>query len=130
MSNQLQEKSIFLSAKSIKQQAQLMVNADEIDKAIQTINEVLTERKQEVIRLKEEAEAKKAALELAVKSLQDQGISKDMIASFLGVAAVKTSPSKKNKYEKDGVSWSGKGKRPAVFLGLSDDELKQFEVTQ
>lgn len=128
MSNQLQEKSIFLSAKSIKQQAQLMVNADEIDKAIQTINEVLTERKQEVIRLKEESEAKKAALELAVKSLQDQGISKDMIASFLGVAAVKTSPSKKNKYEKDCIQWSGKGKRPEVFSGLNADELKQYEV--
>ncbi len=125
------EKSIFLSAKLIRHHASLMTKESEVDTAIEVVSKILQERKEEIAKEKKEDATRKAALEKAVKELQSKGVSKDMIASFLGFAKTESVNDKaKKRFVKDGVSWSGRGKAPAAFSGIGREELFQYEVKE
>jgi DNA-binding protein H-NS len=62
--------------------------------------------------------------EKILKNMEEQGID----LGFLKDIKEKMSRSEiaKVKYVKGGVTWSGQGRRPAPFKGLSDIELERF----
>lgn len=125
----MESKSIFLTKRLLLANAASLSKEADVDLAIEMVNKILTDRKAEIIKAKKEESERKEALENAVKELQSKGISKDMIAQFLGIAGEdKQVKEGVVKYLKDGVSWSGRGKAPSVFAGISKDELEAFKV--
>lgn len=88
------------------------------------ILDVLIEEQKKKIQLQLEQEA---SIKSMLAELTAKGISKESILSVIGVP-VPVEEKPKAKYVKDGVEWSGRGKPPKVFTGLSKEELSAYQV--
>lgn len=64
-----------------------------------------------------------------LSELLDEGIELDFIEQMIAEKKDNsTNDESQTIYEKDGVGWSGRGRRPKVFQGLSPAELEQFRI--
>lgn len=86
----------------------------------------LTDLLDERVREEEERavadEARRAIAMTALKDLQEQGIDFNMLKEV----QEQSSPGAQARYVKDGVPWTGQGRRPAPFKGLSALQLERF----
>lgn len=96
----------------------------EMEEIFERFKAVLDERRQE----EQERDARDVRLAKEAQSIlgkmAEKGIDIDVLTDLheKGVGGLNT----KVKYIKDGVTWSGKGRRPQPFKGLSDYELERY----
>lgn len=103
---------------------------DELSEIVDRLKGVLDERiKEEAEREAKEAE-KQARARLILQDMENQGIDFEVLQQVRDQQSQHhAGGSSKTKYIKDGVSWTGQGRRPAPFKGLSDFELEKHRVS-
>ena len=103
---------------------------DELSEIVDRLKGVLDERvKEEEERKAKEAE-KQARARSILQDMESQGIDFQVLQEVRDQQNQQRSGgSSKTKYIKDGVSWTGHGRRPAPFKGLSDFELEKHRVS-
>lgn len=72
-----------------------------------------------------EAELKKDAESILIE-MAEKGIDVDLLREVQQGQSSTSPGTAKVKYVKDGATWSGQGRRPAPFKGLSDYELERY----
>lgn len=100
------------------------LSVEELTDILERVKDVLAERVEEE---KERAEREAAIKERAVSIL------KEMEATGVDIKTLKeiqerleSAGGSKVRYVKDGATWSGQGRRPAAFKGLTDLELEKY----
>lgn len=100
------------------------LSVEELTEILERVQDVLAERIQEE---KERAEREAAIKEKAVsilKEMEEKGVD---IKTLKEIQDQRDSTSgSKVRYVKDGATWTGQGRRPAAFKGLSDLELEKY----
>ncbi|EGA8339571.1 H-NS family nucleoid-associated regulatory protein [Edwardsiella piscicida] len=80
-----------------------------------------------------EVECKRREEDEKERRSRAEKIMNDMISSgvdieFLSEVFTSKSEGSNAKYVKDGITWSGYGRRPEAFKGLTDIELERFRI--
>lgn len=97
----------------------------DMSEMLERFRSVLNERIQE-----EEEKAEREALlkkdaQHILSEMAEKGIDVDLLREVQQQGS-STDSSSKVKYVKDGSTWTGKGRRPPPFKGLSDYELEKY----
>lgn len=97
--------------------------AEMLERFKAVLDERIAEEEEKAAR---DAELKKEAenilSEMALKGINVE-LLKEVQLGYSGSAVAKA------KYVKDGITWTGQGRRPAPFKGLSDYELEKYRKT-
>lgn len=97
----------------------------EMSDIIERLQSFLEEKKiEENERFAREDELRKEAQAILDEMMQ-KGINVELLKD-LQQQAEQNSTGSKVKYVKDGLTWSGQGRRPTPFKGLSDYELEKY----
>lgn len=100
------------------------LSVEELAEILERVQDVLAERVQEE---KERAEKEAVIMEKAVSILKDMEAKGVDIKTLKEIQEQRESTSgSKVRYVKDGATWTGQGRRPAPFKGLSDLELEKY----
>ena len=100
------------------------LSVEELTEILERVQDVLAERIQEE---KERAEREAAIKEKAVsilKEMEEKGVDIKTLKEIQGQRD--STSGSKVRYVKDGATWTGQGRRPAAFKGLSDLELEKY----
>ncbi|EOW9487327.1 H-NS family nucleoid-associated regulatory protein [Vibrio cholerae] len=87
---------------------------------------VLNELEEEYKKREEEEKEKRAQAERIMSDMESCGVDINLLNEMY---TSKSEPDNA-KYSKDGVSWSGQGRRPDAFKGLGHVELERFRIPQ
>lgn len=101
------------------------VSVEELKEILERLEGVLEEK---IVEDKERAEKDAARIEKSIsilREMEELGVDIETLKKVKSQQEL-TRSGAKVKYVKDGSSWSGQGRRPAAFKGLSDIELEQY----
>jgi len=102
------------------------VSARELEEILGRIQEVLAEKKAEEAKRDEEDSQRMERASKILKEMDEQGVDLNTLQELMAQPPENTSSGAKVRYIKDGVPWSGMGRRPEAFKGLSDLDLERF----
>lgn len=102
------------------------VSARELEEILGRIQEVLAEKKAEEAKRDEEDSQRMERASKILKEMDEQGVDLNILQELMAQPPENTSSGAKVRYIKDGVPWSGMGRRPEAFKGLSDLDLERF----
>lgn len=126
----------LLRKNSLRKQCQ-SVGADEIEKVIADLTDILEERRAEEAALLEQNRAKLEAIEAIRQKMREAGIALDELTGITE-SAPKSRKEVKAKYQITDASgqthaWTGRGRTPAVFAdymasrGITKDQLPTID---
>lgn len=99
---------------------------DELKDMVDRFQQVYEER----LKLEKEKEAERRIKEEKVrailKQMEEEGVEFDALAKIREQLLVESG---RYKFVKDGALWTGQGRRPAPFKGLSPAELEHFRIS-
>ena len=96
---------------------------------LERFKSVLDERiAEEEEKAAKDAELKKEA-ENILSEMAQKGIDVELLKELQQQQGSSGTAASKVKYVKDGTTWTGQGRRPAPFKGLSDYELEKYRKT-
>ncbi|HGS4434380.1 TPA: H-NS family nucleoid-associated regulatory protein [Vibrio cholerae] len=99
---------------------------DEVREIIDRMKGVFNELEEEYKKREEEEKEKRAQAERIMSDMESCGVD----ISLLNEMFTNKSEPDNAKYSKDGVSWSGQGRRPDAFKGLGAVELERYRIPQ
>lgn len=99
---------------------------DEVRGIIDRMTGVLNELEGEYKKREEDEKEKRAQAERIMNDMESCGVD----ISLLNEMFTSKSEPDNAKYSKDGVSWSGQGRRPDAFKGLGAVELERYRIPQ
>ncbi|NHB63600.1 H-NS family histone-like protein [Photorhabdus sp. RW14-46] len=99
---------------------------DEVREIIDRMKGVLIELEEEYRKREEEEREKRAQAERIMSDMESCGVDISLLNEMF---SSKSEPDNA-KYSKDGVFWSGQGRRPDVFKGLGAVELERYRIPQ
>ncbi len=99
---------------------------DEVREIIDRMKGVLNELEEEYKKREEEEREKRAQAARIMSDMKSCGVDINLLNEMF---TSKSEPDN-TKYLKDGVSWSGQGRRPDAFKGLGAVELERYRIPQ
>jgi DNA-binding protein H-NS len=104
-------------------------DVSEIKEIFERFKAVYEERlEEEALKKKKDEELKKEAQSI-LNEMEEKGINVELLRELQMKQNPSSVPAAKVKYIKDGATWSGQGRRPLAFKGLSDFELEKYRKT-
>jgi DNA-binding protein H-NS len=97
---------------------------DEVREIIDRMKGVLNELEEEYKKREEEEKEKRSHAERIMSDMESCGVD----LSLLNEMFTSKSEPDNAKYSKDGVPWSGQGRRPEAFKGLGAVELERYRI--
>lgn len=102
------------------------ISLDEVREIIDRMAGVLNELEEEYKKREEDEKEKRVQAERIMNDMESCGVD----ISLLNEMFTSKSEPDNAKYSKDGVSWSGQGRRPDAFKGLGAVELERYRIPQ
>ncbi|AYM89021.1 MAG: DNA-binding protein [Rheinheimera sp.] len=100
--------------------------ASEIKEILDRIESVFEEKYAEETLKKQNHEKMQERAQSILSEMEEKGIDMELLQELQFKKDSLSVPPPKVKYMKDGASWSGLGRRPTPFKGLSDYELEKY----
>lgn len=97
---------------------------DDVKDIITRMKDVLVELENDYRKREEDEKSKRAEAERILNDMESCGVGLNLLSEVL----MNKSDNESARYLKDGVTWTGQGRRPDVFKGLGQIDLERWRI--